>query len=95
MRAGAGGHETHKAETAYLRGHLAKVAREVPDASCELIEAVDPATGLCERLAERVDTIIAMSTHGRSGVNDKPLGRVSQTVMLRSPRPILFVRPRG
>jgi nucleotide-binding universal stress UspA family protein len=94
VRAGAGGQESHTAETGYLRGHLAKVAREVPDATFELIEAVDPATGLCGRLAQRADTIIAMSTHGRSGVNDKPLGRVSQAVMLRSPRPILFVRPR-
>jgi nucleotide-binding universal stress UspA family protein len=95
VRAGAGGQDTHPAETGYLRGHLAKVARELPDVSFELVEAVDPATGLCARLAEQPGMIIAMSTHGRSGVNGQPLGRVSQAVMLRSPRPILFMRPRG
>jgi nucleotide-binding universal stress UspA family protein len=94
VRAGAGGQETHTSETGYLRGHLAKVAREVPDASFDLIEAVDPATGLCSRLEERPQALVAMSTHGRSGLNSNPLGRVSQAVMLRSPRPVLFLRPR-
>lgn len=95
VREGAGGQGVHASETSYLRGHLAKVAREVPDASFELIEAIDPASGLCAQLAERHGAIAAMSTHGRSGLNSKPLGRVSQAVMLRSPRPVLFLRPRG
>ncbi len=93
VREGAGGQETHTSETSYLRGHLAKVAREVPDASFVLIEAIDPATGLCSHLAERPQAIGAMSTHGRSGVNSKPLGRVSQAVMLRSPRPDPLLAP--
>ncbi len=59
VRDGAGGQETHPAETGYLRGHLAKVAREIPDASFELVEAVDPATGLCARLAEQPGMTIA------------------------------------
>jgi nucleotide-binding universal stress UspA family protein len=94
VREGAGGEQSHTAETGYLRGHLTKVAREVPDAAFELIEAVDPATGLCSRLAQN-GAVVAMSTHGRSGVDGKPLGSVSQAVLLRSPRPMLFVRPRG
>jgi nucleotide-binding universal stress UspA family protein len=95
VREGAGGELSHTAETNYLREHLAKVAKDVPDSGFELIEAVDPATGLVSRLAQNGTAIIAMGTHGRSGVDDDPLGGVSQAVLLRSPRPMLFVRPRG
>jgi hypothetical protein len=35
-----------------------------------------------------------MTTHGRTGATTKPLGSVAQTVMLRSMRPVLFVRTR-
>jgi nucleotide-binding universal stress UspA family protein len=95
VREDSGGQDHHVAEAAYLRAHLARLEREVSDASFDLLEAVDPASGLLARLAQRDDVIIAMSTHGRSGVDGKPLGGVSQTVLLKSPRPMLFVRPRA
>jgi nucleotide-binding universal stress UspA family protein len=95
VREGAGGQGGHEDETAYLRAHLEEVAGEVPHASFELIEAVDPATGLVARLSRHDDAVLAMSTHGRSGSDSKPLGSVAQAVLLRSPRPMLFVRPRG
>ena len=95
VREGAGGQDGHESETAYLRSHLATVADEVPDASFELIEAVDPATGLIARLSRTPDAVVAMSTHGRSGVDDTPLGSVARSVMLASSRPLLFVRPPG
>jgi nucleotide-binding universal stress UspA family protein len=95
VREGAGGEAGHEAEAAYLRGHRERMASEGGlDAGYELIEAVDPATGLIDRLARDDDAIVVMSTHGRSGVDDKPLGGVAQGVLLRSPRPMLFVRPR-
>lgn len=95
VRDHAGGPDQHEEEVGYLRGHLETVASEVRDASFELIEAVDPAAGLVARLAKQEDAIIAMGTHGRSGVDGKPLGSVAQAVLLKSPRPILFVRPAG
>lgn len=95
VRDGAGGEEGHRAETTYLEEHLARVRGEVPDASFELIEAVDPCTGLVERLRRGDDAIVAMSTHGRSGVDDSPLGSVAQAVLVRSSRPMLFARPPG
>jgi nucleotide-binding universal stress UspA family protein len=93
VREGAAGE--HEDEAAYLAGHLESVAAEVPDASYELIEAVDPATGLVARLSRQDDAVLAMCTHGRSGVDGSPLGSVAQSVLLRSPRPMLFVRPRA
>jgi nucleotide-binding universal stress UspA family protein len=94
VRRGGGGIEAHSGEAAYLQGHVAKVAREVRDVDFELLEAVDPASGLTEWLADHPMAVAAMTTHGRSGVNDKPLGRVAQAVLLRSRRPMLFLRPR-
>lgn len=94
VRSGGGGIETHAGEASYLQGHVAKVAREVNDADFELLEAVDPASGLTDWLADHPMALVAMTTHGRSGVNDKPLGRVAQAVLTRSRRPMLFLRPR-
>jgi nucleotide-binding universal stress UspA family protein len=94
VREGAGGQESHIAETEYLKGHVDQVASRVRHASFELIEAVDPATGLCAELERRDHAIIFMSTHGRSGTDGEPLGSVSQEVMLRSRRAVLFSRPR-
>ena len=94
VREGTGGEASHQAEAAYLRGHRDRMAGEGVEATYELIEAVDPATGLIDRLGREDDAIVVMSTHGRSGVDDKPLGSVAQGVLLRSPRPMLFVRPR-
>jgi nucleotide-binding universal stress UspA family protein len=91
----AGGPDSHTAERAYLQGHVERVSDRVRDATAELIEAVDPATGLYAELERREDAVIAMSTHGRSGVDGRPLGSVSLGVLLRSPRAVLFLRPRG
>jgi nucleotide-binding universal stress UspA family protein len=88
------GNGDHTAEREYLSNHLSKAQREVPESGLELVEANDPATGLCELLATRDTAIIALSTHGRSGVDRHPLGSVAQAVMLRSPRAVLFQRPR-
>jgi nucleotide-binding universal stress UspA family protein len=42
--------------------------------------------------AEKVD-LIAMATHGRTGIQDVLLGSVARTTLLRSALPVLFVRP--
>jgi nucleotide-binding universal stress UspA family protein len=84
---------SHSGELSYLRAQLAAVADDVAEASCELLEAPDPATGLCGFLADHDSAVVAMSTHGRSGVDTHPLGSVAQGVLLNSLRPMLFVRP--
>lgn len=87
--------DAHAGEAAYLRHHAEKLARELSDVDDELVQAVDPATGICGRLERNPDAIVAMTTHGRTGPGGKPLGGVAQGVMLRSTRPLLFVRPRS
>jgi nucleotide-binding universal stress UspA family protein len=82
-----------ESERSYLRSQLAKVSGQVAESTFELIEAADAASGLCEFLATHEDAVIAMSTHGRSGVDKHPLGSVANEVMMRSPRAILFTRP--
>lgn len=95
VRSGGGGIEAHTGEAGYLQNHVAKVSREVDDVDFELLEAVDPASGLADWLAGHPTAIAALTTHGRGGVDDKPLGSVAQAVLLRSRRPLLFLRPRG
>lgn len=90
VREGAG---AHGPESAYLDAHVGHVVDDVPDATFELVEAVDPATGLVRCVSRRRDAVLAMSTHGRSGGDASPVGGVAQAVMLQSPRPMLFVRP--
>jgi nucleotide-binding universal stress UspA family protein len=87
----------HEAERAYLERHLARLAGEEPDLelSVELVGAQDPTEGLLHALAPREASILVMSTHGRGGVDRYPLGSVAQATMLRSPRALLFQRPRG
>ncbi|MEJ5255549.1 MAG: universal stress protein [Acidimicrobiales bacterium] len=93
VREGTGGVEAHTAELRYLQERAEAIRPEVPSATFELIEAADPAAGLCGFLADHDDAVIAMSTHGRSGVDPHPLGSVAQGVLLGSPRAMLFVRP--
>lgn len=56
------------------------------------IRSGDAATEIL-RLAEEVDAdVIAMSTHGRSGLDRLKYGSVAETVLRRSPRSLLVVR---
>jgi nucleotide-binding universal stress UspA family protein len=93
VRTGDDDGAAHSAESAYLDAQLAAVRDEVPEAARELIEADDPATGLCSLLADHDNAVIAMSTHGRSGLDNHPLGSVAQGVLLNSLRAMLFLRP--
>ena len=85
----------YEAERAYLErclGDVAATAAEL-DVSVELVGAGDPVDGLIYALAKREDSVLMMSTHGRSGPDRYPLGRVAQATMLRSPRALVFRRP--
>src|SRR5690606_17866713 len=62
------GTDADGAERKYLREQLAKVSGEVAECEEQLLEATDPAVALADFVAERDDAVLAMSTHGRSGV---------------------------
>lgn len=95
VREGTGGAGAHAGELRYLEERAATARAEVSDVSFQLLEAPDPASGLCGFLADHDSAVIAMSTHGRSGVDGHPLGSVAQGVLLESPRAMLFTRPPG
>lgn len=52
----------------------------------------DPAETICAFTAENKIDLIAMSTHGRSGISRWALGSVADKVLRSSPKPILLVR---
>lgn len=67
---------------------------EVPQAKVALVNAANPATGICEYAeAEGVDMII-MGTHGRSGLVRFLIGSVTEKVVRHAPCPVLVIRTR-
>jgi len=80
-------------ERAYLEEKVASLRGQIPEVRYELIKATDPASGLVSFMNSREDAILAMSTHGRSGVNRSPLGSVAGKVLAQSQRALLFRRP--
>ncbi|MCX7621377.1 MAG: universal stress protein [Acidimicrobiales bacterium] len=83
----------NKGELDYLARHVDAVRGKVPEARFELLRATDPASGLIEFLDEHDDAVIAMSTHGRSGVSRSALGTVALKVVAHSKRAVLLQRP--
>jgi hypothetical protein len=52
----------------------------------------DPASGILAAVEGHSDTLIAMSTHGRSGIAHWALGSVSDKVLHSTCNPLLIVR---
>ncbi|MEZ5141613.1 MAG: universal stress protein [Acidimicrobiales bacterium] len=80
-------------EQEYLADQVAGVRGDVPEARFELLRAADPASGLLSYLQTHDDTILALTTHGRSGSGRTTLGSVAERVMEESPRAVLLQRP--
>lgn len=83
----------NQGELDYLARHVDAVKGKVPEVRFELLRATDPASGLVDFMAEHDDAVIAMSTHGRSGVNRSALGTVAQKVVAHCQRAVLLQRP--
>lgn len=58
-----------------------------------LVEGV-PAVEIISEASKNPDTLIAMSTHGRSGVNRWLIGSVADKVVRESATPLLLIRPK-
>lgn len=74
--------------------YLEKVARTFSDASAITCSTLigSPAETILERASEAADTLVAMSTHGRSGVKRWILGSVADKVLHAVPGHLLLVR---
>lgn len=78
---------------AYLTGVANRLADSGLVVSTEVLEG-DPATAIGDYAAARPgDVLIAMATHGRSGLGRWLLGSVAERVLHMAPAPLLLVRP--
>ena len=76
----------------YLRG----VAQTFPPASISFaVEKGRAAEVIIARAVADKDTLIAMATHGRSGINRWLLGSVAENVLRGSANPLLLVRAKA
>ncbi len=82
-----------RSERRYLEDRLALLPSGIVSSRAHLIEGDDPGSSICGFLQEHPGALMMMSTHGRSGVDDDPLGSVAQSVMLHASRPVVFQRP--
>ena len=84
--------ERHEAES-YLRRLQARLASATGnDVEAEVV-ASDPAAGILAAAETRHPDLIAMTTHGRSGVARWVLGSVAAKVLHATHTPLLLVRP--
>jgi nucleotide-binding universal stress UspA family protein len=65
------------------------------DVEVRVVQARSPAVGILDAAVEWGADLIAMGTHGRSGVSRMLLGSVSDKVVRSSDRPVLLYRPSG
>jgi nucleotide-binding universal stress UspA family protein len=75
------------------REHLKEVAADLPGikVTCT-VERGNPAEAIIEKAATDSGTLIAMATHGRSGVTRWMMGSVAEKVLRGSDNPLLLVR---
>ncbi len=71
----------------YLKGPNVKI-------TSNLLEGV-PAVEIVSEANKNPDTLIAMSTHGRSGVRRWMIGSVADKVVRESSVPLLLIKPKG
>lgn len=78
------------------REHLEEVAATFPGArvTCKVIRG-RPADVIIERAEAEAGTLIAMATHGRSGINRWMMGSVAEKVLRGTKAPLFLVRANG
>jgi nucleotide-binding universal stress UspA family protein len=75
------------------RGYLEGIVRRLPGIRVECtVEKGKPAEVIIEKAAANEHTLMAMATHGRSGLNRRLLGSVAEKVLRGSSNPLLLVR---
>jgi nucleotide-binding universal stress UspA family protein len=75
------------------RDYLDDVARSLPGiTTCCFVEKGKPEEAIIEKAADDKETLIAMATHGRSGINRWVLGSVAEKVLRATTSPLLVVR---
>jgi nucleotide-binding universal stress UspA family protein len=80
-------------ETRRLSEYLNDIAKNFPARTVQCrVQKGSPAEVIIEAVLPERDALIAMCTHGRSGVKRWALGSVTETVVRHSGDPVLIVR---
>jgi len=83
---------------AHLVSQMRPEAQELEEAGYEVRITVrfgDPATAIVAAIVEEGATLVAMATHGRTGLIHLLLGSVAEQVLRQSRVPVLLVRPQA
>jgi nucleotide-binding universal stress UspA family protein len=83
----------HEVESAELRRFAARLQPGAAPARWEVLRALDPAAALVAEEARVPATLVAMATHGRTGLGRVALGSVATRVVHDSRCPVLVIRP--
>lgn len=78
--------------------HLAQVAKPLRDGGAEVTTDVllgEPAARLLELMKEWKPSVVALATHGRSGVARWVRGSTAERLVRTSPVPLFLANPRG
>jgi nucleotide-binding universal stress UspA family protein len=78
------------------KGYLERVSQRLKDAGCQVSwEVVEgsPASAIVETARKNNCDLIALATHGRSGLVRAVLGSVADAVVRESHLPVLLIRP--
>jgi nucleotide-binding universal stress UspA family protein len=79
---------------AYLRGLAAALKqRDVPAEA--LVTLGEPSAEIVEAAADPTVAMMAIATHGRSGLRDQLMGSTAERVLRQATRPVLVVHPRA
>ena len=74
---------------------IRKLGTDAPVSGKNVVTTDDVATSICEAAKTEGASLIAMSTHGRSGINRVLLGSVTEQVLRNAPCPVLTTRPKS
>jgi nucleotide-binding universal stress UspA family protein len=88
------GFGTRERAVAYLRALAERFADRMPEPALTAVQSVDPATTIAQSIAYGEYDLVAMATHGRSGLSRLFLGSVAEKVLGQTNRPVLLYRPR-
>jgi nucleotide-binding universal stress UspA family protein len=92
VRSGFG---TRDQATSYLCSLAERYRDRLPDPELVALEAVDPASCIAQLIACCDYDLVAMATHGRSGLSRLFLGSVAEKVLRQTRTPVLLYRPRS
>lgn len=83
-------------ETRRLDKYLNDIAKNFPVGTVHWrVQRGSPAEAIIESALPEKDSLIAMATHGRSGLNRWLLGSVAEKVLRGAANPLLLVRAKG